>query len=206
MPPANPLLRREIAAAAAITALIVFSLAMIVARARNASRQAATQMRAVLGTQQPVVAEAEKREQLRYAILVDELRKSAQAKRAIKTPAQVAARLPAALAPLPQPLSISLPPTAQDEPAAPAVITVPQIDLKPLFDHLQDCRACQEQLAAARQDLEDERAKVSALTIERDAAVKASRGGGFWSRLRMGAKWFAIGGVMGALVASASRR
>jgi hypothetical protein len=206
MSPANPLLCRAIAAAAAIAALVVFSLAMIVVRARNASRQAATEMRAALGTQQPVVAQAENREQLRHAVLVEELRKSAHAKRAIKTPAEAAARLPAALAPLPQPLSVNLPSSAQGEPAGPAVITVPQIDLKPLFDHIEDCRVCQEQLAAARQDIEDERAKVSALTIERDAAVKASRGGGFWPRLRMGAKWFVIGGVMGAVVASAAHR
>jgi hypothetical protein len=107
---------------------------------------------------------------------------------------------------LPQSLSVNLPPNTQDEPAAPAVITVPQADLKPLFDRLQDCRACQEQLATAQQDLKDEQAKVSAFTIERDAAVKASRGGGFWSRLRTRAKWFAIGGAMGALAASAAHR
>ena len=88
----------------------------------------------------------------------------------------------------------------------PAVINVPQTDLKPLFDELEECRACQEQLATAQQDLADERAKVSALTIERDAAVKAARGGGFWSRFRTGAKWSAIGGAMGAIAASGARR
>ena len=66
--------------------------------------------------------------------------------------------------------------------------------------------AGQEQLATVQQDLQDERAKVSALAIERDAAVKAARGGGFWSRLRNGAKWFVIGGALGALAASAARR
>jgi hypothetical protein len=206
MPPANPLLNRTIAVAAAIAALVVFSLAMIVVRARNASRQAAAQMRATFSTQEPVVAHAEKREQSRHATLVQELRTTAKAKRAVKTPAEAAARLPEALAPLPQTVSVNLPPNTQDEPAAPAVITVPQADLKPLFDRLQDCRACQEQFAAAQQDLKDEQAKVAALMIERDTAVKAARGGGFWPRLRAGAKWFAIGGVMGALAASAAHR
>jgi hypothetical protein len=206
MPPANPLLSRTIAVAATIAAFVVFSLAMIVVRARNASRQATTQMRTTFSTEEPIVAQAEKHEQSRHAILVQELRTTAKAKRAVKTPAEAAARLPEALAPLPRSFSVNLPPNTQDEPAAPAVITVPQADLKPLFDHLQDCRACQEQLSTAQQDLKDEQVKVSALTIERDTAVKASRGGGFWSRLRTGAKWFAIGGVMGALAASAAHR
>jgi hypothetical protein len=206
MPPANPLLRRAIVTAAAIATLILLSLAIIVARARNASRQAAMQVRVAFSAQEPIVAQADKREQLRRANVAEELRKNAQAKRAVKTPAEAAARLPAAFAALPQPISVILPPGPLEEPAAPAVINVPRTDLKPLFDHLQDCLACQEQSASAQQDLKDERTKVSALTIERDAAVKASRGGGFWSRLRAGAKWFAIGGVMGALAASAVHR
>jgi hypothetical protein len=206
MPPANPLLSRTIAVAAAIAAFIVFSLAMIVVRARNASHQATMQMRATFSTEEPILVHAEKREQSRHAILAQELRTTAKAKRAVKTPAEAAARLPEALAPLPQSFSVNLPANTQDEPAPPAVITVPQADLKPLLDRLQDCRACQDQFAAAQQDLKDEQAKVSALTIERDTAVKASRGGGFWSRLRSGAKWFAIGGVMGALAASTARR
>jgi hypothetical protein len=88
----------------------------------------------------------------------------------------------------------------------PAVISVPQQDLKPMLDQLEACRVCQERLADAQQDLDDERAKVSALTTERNAAVKAARGGGFWNRLRLGAKWFVIGAAAGALAASAAHR
>jgi hypothetical protein len=67
MPTANPLLSRTIAVAAAIAALVVFSLAMIVVRARNASHQAAIQMSATFSTEEPIVAQAEKREQSRHA-------------------------------------------------------------------------------------------------------------------------------------------
>jgi hypothetical protein len=38
-----------------------------------------------------------------------------------------------------------------------------------------------------------------------DAAIKASRGGGFWSRLRRRGKWFLIGGAVGAAAVAASR-
>jgi hypothetical protein len=199
---------RAIVILAAFATLIIFSLAIIVVRSRNASRQAANDMAVVLRAQAPVLAQANKREQHRDAILRKNLAQVSRGKHSAKNPTDIAKRLPAALSPLPQPVSVSLAPPASgsDAPEAPAIITVPQADLLPMFDHLEDCRACQERLATAQQDLNDERAKVSALTIERDAAVKAARGGGFWSRLRSNVKWFAIGGAMGALAASAAHR
>lgn len=202
MSSANPL-PRAIAALAAIATLTAFCLAVIVARSRNAAREAAGQMRTALAAQAPIIDQANKAEQQRDKALGRNLAKISQAERASNKPNDIAARLPVAFPPLPHPLSIALAPRAPDESEPPAVITVPQDDLKPLFDRLEDCRACQEQLATTQQDLRDERAKVSALTIERDAAVKAARGGGFWPRLRTAAKWFVIGGVMGALTASA---
>ena len=201
----NPL-PRAIAAVAAIAILSAFCLTLIVVRSRNAARQAAGQMRAVLGTQEPLIAQASKRERQRDQALAKSLGAISKAKHASNNPEAIVGKLPAAYPNLPEPLSVTLPPATSDEPAPPAVITVPRDDLAPLFDHLQDCRACQQQLAATQQDLTDERAKVSALMIERGAAVKAARGGGFWSRMRTGAKWFAIGGVVGALAASTGRR
>jgi hypothetical protein len=199
---------RAIVILAAFATLITFSLAVIVVRSRNASRQAANDMAVVLRAQAPVLAQANKREQQRDAILSKNLAQVSRAEHSAKSPADIAKRLPVAFSPLPQPVSVSLAPPASGSGAAeaPDIITVPQADLQPMFDHLEDCRACQERLATAQQDLNDERAKVSALTIERDAAVKATRGGGFWSRLRSNAKWFAIGGAMGALAASAAHR
>jgi hypothetical protein len=208
MSPANPLLRRAVVAFSAVAAVIMLCLVLIVVGSRKASRQADNDMAVVLRAQAPVLAQANKREQQRDAILRKDLAQVSRAEHSAKNPAAIAKRLPAAFSPLPQPVSVSLAPPASgsDAPEAPAIITVPQADLQPMFDHLEDCRACQERLATAQQDLNDERAKVSALTIERDAAVKAARGSGFWSRLRSNVKWFAIGGAMGALAASAARR
>jgi hypothetical protein len=206
MPPANPLLRHAIATSAAIAALVAFCLAIIVVRSRNASRQAANEMRLAFSAQTPVLDQANKREQQRDIVLSKNLAEISKAERAPKKPEDIAKRLPAAFPPLPHPLLVSLAPRASNAPEAPAIITVPQADLQPLFDQLEGCRACQEQLATAQQDLNDERAKVSALMIERDAAVKVARGGGFWTRFRAGVKWFAIGGAMGALAASAAHR
>jgi len=202
---ANPL-PRAIAALAAIAILIAFVLALIVVRSRNAARQAAGQISAVFCEEQPLIAQANQREQQRDRALAQSLGKISRAKRVSKDPKVIVGMLPAAFSALPEPLSISLPPPTSDEPAPPSVITVPRDDLAPLLDHLEECRVCQQQLAVAQQDLRDERAKVSALTAERGAAVKAAHGGGFWSHLRTGAKWFAIGSAVGALAASAARR
>ncbi len=95
---------------------------------------------------------------------------------------------------------------ASEKSAAPAVAQMPVEDLKPLFDFVQDCRACNVQLAAAQADRSDDQVKLAALTKERDAAVRAAKGGGFWLRLRRGAKWFLIGGAVGAAAVAAASR
>ena len=206
--PANALPRSAIRILAVIAAITAVCLGVMTARSWRASHEAATDMRVIFRAQAPGIDQAQKRELQRDTALSKKLAAISRTKRATKRPEDIAKRLPAAFPPLPEPLVVSLPSRAfvRDAPEVPAIITVPQADLKPLFDRLQDCRACQEQLATVQQDLQDERAKVSALTIERDAAVKAARGGGFWSRLRNGAKWFVIGGALGALAASAARR
>src|SRR6266699_3849605 len=184
MPPANPLLGRAIATVAAIAALTAFCLAIIVVRSRNSSRQADNEVRLAFSAPKAVLDQASKREQQRDRVLSKNLAQISKAERAAKNPADIAKRLPAAFGPLPHALSVSLAPrdSGSDAPEPPAIITVPQ------------------------EDLSDERTKVSALKIERDAAVKAARGGGFWSRFRTGLKWFAIGGAIGALAASAVHR
>ena len=201
---------RAFAAIAAIAAFAALVLIVILARSWKASSHADADMRMVLRAQAPIVSEAGKREQQRDLVLSKDLAKIAREKRAAKTPAEIAKRLPVALPALPQPVTVSLGPDAtlaREFPTdPPAVITVPQADLKTLFDALEECRACQERLAAAQQDLIDERAKASALAAERDAAITAARGGGFWARFHAGVKWLVIGGAIGAAAASATRR
>lgn len=87
-----------------------------------------------------------------------------------------------------------------DLPAAPAA-KIPAADLQPLFDFVQDCRACQAKLAVAQQNSTDDAAKIAALTRERDAAITASKGGSFLRRLRRNALWFGIGAGVGYALA-----
>ncbi len=92
-----------------------------------------------------------------------------------------------------------------DFPAAPSA-QIPAADLKPLYDYVQDCRACQAQLAAAKQDKADDEAQLSVLVSERDAAVAASKGGSFLRRLRRNALWFVVGAGAGAAAGYATSK
>jgi hypothetical protein len=91
--------------------------------------------------------------------------------------------------------------TPQNNSAAspPAIIRVPQEDLKPLYDAVEDCQACQAKLTAVQGDLSDERTKFDAATAERDAALRVARGT-FWTRTRTAAKWIIIGAAAGAVL------
>lgn len=203
----NTLLRRATIGLAAVATLTALCLAIVVARSWKASRKAGNEMRTVFRAETPLMYQADKREQQRDAVLRKHLTQISNEEQATAKPADILRRLPAAFPLLPHPLSVSLATSTagQDASEPPALITIPQADLKALFDALEGCRACEVKLAAAQQDLDDERAKVSALTIERNAAVKAARGGAFWSRFRSGIKWFAIGGALGAFAVSSAR-
>jgi hypothetical protein len=86
------------------------------------------------------------------------------------------------------------------------VAQLPSADLKPLYDFVQDCRACQAQLTSVRADLADEQIKSAALFKERNAALTAAKGGSFWTRLKRNARWFALGAGFGAAATLASSR
>ena len=81
---------------------------------------------------------------------------------------------------------------------------IPAADLAPLYNYVQDCRACQLELTAAKQDATDDAAKIRALTRERDAAITATKGGPFWLRLKRNAHWLAIGAAIGAVTSTAA--
>lgn len=86
--------------------------------------------------------------------------------------------------------------------AAPDAV-IPSADLKPLYDFALDCNACQAKLTAAQNDLADEKTKSAALTQQRDAAVRAAKGGSALRRIARAAKWFALGAAAGAIAAKA---
>jgi hypothetical protein len=225
------LLRRVPDALLILFLLALCALAAIGVRSWLASRDAAAQLATTLAAQRKLLDEDDAREQQRDAALAKTLDTVAHAKAAVTTPAQAVAAIPQALPPLPLPITLNLPETPHASPsqttdaagsasapapaessaapvpsAAPAaVLTVPQPDLQPLYDYLEDCRGSQTSLAAAQADLADEKSKTSALTSERDAALRAARGGGFWARFKHGAKWLAIGAAAGALAVEASR-
>jgi len=102
--------------------------------------------------------------------------------------------------PLPLPNFPPLRPTCTNSPACSAEI--PAADLKPLYNYVQDCRACQAELAAARQNTSDDASKIAALTRERDAAITAAKGGPFWRRLRRNILWLSVGAALGYFAAS----
>ena len=98
----------------------------------------------------------------------------------------------------------ALPTNPAPKSAAPPDAVIPAADLKPLYDFALDCRACQAKLAAAQSDLADEKTKSVALTQQRDAALRAAKGGSVLRRMARAAKWFVLGAAAGALAAKAA--
>jgi hypothetical protein len=203
--PLDTLLRRLPVILLLAGTLILFALAMFGVHSWLASRDALTRLAATVDAQKQILAHAAGDEQLRNAALAKTLSNVAIAKRQVQTPADVIAQLPQVLPSLPQPILFTLGAPTSAQPVPDAEVSVPQADLKPLYDYAQDCRACNAKLAAATGDLADEQAKVVALTKERDAATKATRGT-FWLRVKRGAKWFAIGAALGALATESAHR
>lgn len=108
----------------------------------------------------------------------------------VKTSEQVVSKLPAYI-PLPSPIKY-IPSISGDK--TPPTITIPPQDIQPLFTFATDCAACKLKLQA-------DQAQIAQLTAERDAALKAARGGGFWRRTGTAIKYIAIGIGVGATVA-----
>jgi hypothetical protein len=180
-------------------------------------------MQATMAAQKQLLDAADARERARSSALKDTLDHINALKRSAQTPAEIIRDLPEYL-PLPQPITLNgsetssstspsakinargAAPTTQDKllPDSPFA-RLPVADLKPLYDYVQDCRSCAAQLAAAKQNEADDRAKLSALTRERDAALTAAKGGTFLRRVRRNARWFGIGFASGAVAVIASR-
>jgi hypothetical protein len=190
----------------AILTAALIAVALLIDAWRSAKRDTA-QLNAALAMQSAAIQQAEAREKQRNAQLTTALDTIAAQKRAIQTPKQALQALPSVLPPLPLPISIQIPnlSTAQPGETSPATITVPQADLKPLYDDLQDCRADAIHLDTIKKDLADEQARSESLMRERDSAIAAARGGTFWLRLKRSAKWFAIGAAVGAAAGAVAR-
>jgi len=183
--------------------------AAFLADAWRGARRDSQQLAATLAAQSALLQSAGDREKQRDAQLAAALASIHAQTRAVRTPQQAARELPSVLPPLPLPVSIHFPDLPAPLPpgeSAPATLSIPQPDLQPLYDDLQNCRATAIESEAAQKDLSDEKARSAALLRERDAALAAARGGAFWQRLKRSAKWFAIGVAAGAAATALAHR
>ena len=206
----------------ALAVLAVCVLGAFFVHEEIAWRQERARLTEEIAAARKLVQEADARQRQRGAELHAALGQIAQRKRAVQTPQEIIRELPRDL-PLPAPITLAAratePAIERTEPADAAresrttnaprsgsnrPAQLPMQDLKPLFDFVQDCKACQAELGGARGDLADERAKTDALTRERDAALRLARGGGFWHRAARAARWFALGAAAGAVAAKAA--
>jgi hypothetical protein len=196
-------------------ALIVAAIALaLIVDAWRSARHDAAQLAATLASQKIAIDRAADREKLRDTQLSTALDAIVSQKSKIQTPSQAAAAIPSVLPRLPLPISIHLPDlsgSSKSNSAAvpddlPALISIPQADLKPLYDGLQDCNAAAIERDAIKKDLTDEKAQAAALVRERDAAVAAAHGGTLWTRIKREAKWFAVGIAVGAAASKVAHR
>ncbi len=189
--------------------IIIFVAALtavaLLADAWRSARHDSQQLAATLASQNAVIQQANDRENQRDSQLATVLANIQTQKRTVQTPQQAAKQLPFVLPPLPLPVSIHDPdlsaPLPPGDPPTTS-ISIPQPDLVPLYDDLQDCRASTLQNDALKKDLSDEKSRSASLLHERDAAIAVAHGGTFLLRLKRAAKWFAIGVATGAAVAA----
>jgi hypothetical protein len=191
-----------------VFASVLFAVALL-ADAWRSARHDSQQLAATLAAQNTVIQQANDREKQRDSQLAIALATIQTQKRIVHTPQQAAQQLASVLPPLPLPVSIHDPDLSVPLPPGETPSTsiyVPQPDLVPLYDDLQDCRANAVQSDSLKKDLSEEKTRAAALLRERDAAIATVHGGTFLVRLKRAAKWFAIGVVTGAAVAAVAHR
>lgn len=180
-----------------------FALALAVFLSWRADRRDRSQLESELAATKQLLAAADTRQHDRDAQLAQTLASLVAEKRTIVTPAQILHDLPNQL-PLPSPFVLQSAPPSPDSPSPKTNAVIPAEDLKPLYDFTIDCKACQSKLTAAQADLTDERQKTTALTRERDDALRIAKGGSLLRRITRAAKWFIIGAAAGAVAAKAA--
>jgi hypothetical protein len=195
-------------------------LAVTICVSWQADRRDRAQLANQLAAARQTIAQAAASQHDRDTLLNQTLAQIASQKQSAANPAQILKDLPAALA-LPAPITMlsanpepatttsagsrvasALPSNPSPKPPQAADAVLPAADLKPLYDFALDCQA---KLAASQNDLTDEKTKTAALTKERDAAVRAAKGGSALRRIARAAKWFALGAAAGAVAAKAAR-
>lgn len=206
--------RHKLEIAGAIVALVV---AAILGGAWLGAREDAIRMKATVDAQQQLIATTAKQakdlqdaEVERDKLTAANVAVLAAAAAKQVTPAEIATWLPKQLAG-PQPITFTIPTPTAANPTPNATASIPQADLPALRDQIEKCQECALKLAASQADVSsrDERLtlageQLSAMSKERDAAVKASKGGGFWSRAKRTVKYVVIGIAIGAVAVCGS--
>jgi hypothetical protein len=142
--------------------------------------------------------------------LAEALAKIQADKRDVQTPQQIVVKIPEYLPGLPVAPQVTHVPSVQGDqgahplPDAPSALSTggiyfPPADVKPLFDHLADCKADQAKLAECK-------AEVPLLEKRAETAERAMKGGGFWSRLKHDAKTIVITGAVAGAIGYAAHR
>jgi hypothetical protein len=192
-----------------IVALIASAIAVaLLADAWRSARHDSQQLAATLSAQNVAIQQAADREKQRDSQLASALAAIQAQKRSVQTPQQAERQLPSVLPLLPLPVSIHHPDLSVPLPPGEfpsTTLSIPQPDLVPLYDDLQDCRSAALQTDALKKDLSDEKTLSASLQHERDAALSAAHGGTFLVRLKRATKWFVIGVATGAAIAAAAR-
>jgi len=130
--------------------LLVVTLAAValLADAWRSARHDSQQLATTLAAQNTVIQQAGDREKQRDSQLAAVLATIQSQKRAVQTPQQAAQQLTSVLPLLPLPVSVHDPDLSAPLPPGEtpsASISIPQPDLVPLYDDLQDCRAYADQ-------------------------------------------------------------
>jgi hypothetical protein len=185
------------------TLLVAVILCVAAFYAWRADQRDRAQLAAELAATKQLLTAAAARQHDRDAQLAQTLATLAAEKRTIVTPAQIVRELPGQIS-LPSPIVLQSTPALPDSPTPKTNAVIPTEDLKPLYDFTLNCKACQAKLSAAQGDLSDERKKTTALTHERDDALRIARGGSAWRRIGRAAKWLLIGAAAGAIAAQAT--
>jgi len=201
-----------------VTIFVVLALGLVAGESWLKEHDARVKAEASVAAAQKSIdsAAAEKKELLdqqkaRDAQTSAAIAKLAAAASAQQTPQQIVKWLPMQLGPLPAPVKASIAPATPQDPAPPAVFTVPQADLAALRDQVASCQKNAVALPNAQQDASscEARAKLSAqqLAAAQDqvqALELELKGGTFWHRLKSGAKKVGIGAAIGAAAVCAS--
>jgi hypothetical protein len=212
--------------------LLPVLLTIMILSAWEADRRDRVQLAGQLAAAQKTISEATASQHDRDILLNQSLAQIAAQKQAAVTPAQILKALPNLIS-LPAPIALQsqpqppapgttgVPTANSDRPAdksarsaflpdnltpksaKPGDTILPAADLKPLYDFALDCKACQAKLQATQSDLQDEKTKTLALTRERDAAIRAAKGGSALRRIARAAKWFVLGAAAGAAISRA---